>query len=213
MQLLPRTHSLWLLPLAVTLISFASNSTKALANTTYAFSANYDILSTATPITPNVLTATLSGESTDAPYGLNTISGFNYVEIDFATGFFRFNTDPATFGLPGLPVGTIVFGSGVNKLFGTDSATGQIDFTTNTAIASGIFNITGGEGIFARARGTLSFFEVDTLSSDPSIPNRARASVTGFIQTVPEPQTNTTIVAMGMIAGGMLLRNRRFRAI
>ncbi|MBU7586019.1 MAG: hypothetical protein KAF91_24615 [Nostoc sp. TH1S01] len=209
MQLLPRTHSLWLLPIAVTLLNFTSNSTKALANTTYAFSANYDLFSTSTPITQNVSLATLSGESTDAPYGLNTISGLNYVQVDFATGVLRLNTDPTSFGLQGFPPVSIVFGSGVNKLFGTDSAVGQIDFTTNTATTSGIFNIIGGEGLFARARGTLNFFEVDTLSSDPSIPNRARVSVTGFIQTVPEPRTNTTILAMGVIGVGMLLRRHR----
>lgn len=209
MPLLPRLYSLWLLPIAVTLSSFAFNTTKATAKTTYAFSANYNIFSTSTPITQNISVASLSGTSSNAPYGLNTISGLTYAEVDFATGFFRFNTDSTTFGLQGLPVGSIVFGSGINKLFGTDSAIGQIDFTTNTATASGTFTITGGEGIFKRATGTLSFFEFDTLSFDPSIPTIAVASLNGFIQTVPEPKTNKTIIAMGVIGVGVLLRHRR----
>ncbi|BAZ48549.1 hypothetical protein NIES4103_11570 [Nostoc sp. NIES-4103] len=117
-----RSQSLWLFPVAVTLISFACNPTKAIAKTTYAFSANYDILSTSTAITQNLAIASLSGESSDAPYGLNTINGFTYAEVDLATGFFRFDTDPTVFGLQGLPIGSIVFGSGTNKLFGTDSA-------------------------------------------------------------------------------------------
>ncbi|MBD2196742.1 MULTISPECIES: hypothetical protein [Calothrix] len=209
MPLLPRSHSLWLLPIAVTLSSFTFNTTKAIAKTTYPFSANYDIFSTSIPITQNVSAASLSGESTDAPYKLNTINGLTYVEVDFATGFFRFNTDPTIFGLQDLPVGSIVFGSGINKLFGTDIAVGQIDFTTNTAKASGTFTITGGEGIFAGATGTLSFVEFDTLSFDPAIPTKARASVNGFIQTVPEPKTNKAIIAMGAIGVGVLLRHRR----
>jgi hypothetical protein len=92
------------------------------------------------------------------PHELNKINGLTYTQGELATGIFRFNTDPTTLGLQDIPLGSIVFsGSGNNKLFGTDSATGMIDLTTLTATASGTFTITSGEGIFRDATGTLAF--------------------------------------------------------
>lgn len=211
-----RSHTVWLFPLALTLVSFEPSGTQATAQTTYTFRANYDILATSRALTQDVTVTSLFGESTDAPYDLTTINGLTYSQVDFATGFFRFNTDPTTFGLQGVPSGSIVFGSGSNKLFGTDNAVGVINFTTLTATATGTFTITGGEGIFAGATGTLAFSEVDTLSLDPTVPTRARASVNGSfqvfpVQTVPEPRTVTTLVGMGMTGAGVLLPWRRRR--
>lgn len=91
------------------------------------------------------------------------------------------------------------------------------DFTTLTARATGTFTITGGEGIFAGATGTLDFSEVDALSLDPTVPTRAKSSVNGSIQVfpskaVPEPRTVTMLVGMGIIGAGFLLRRHSQRA-
>jgi len=80
------------------------------------------------------------------------------------------------------------------------------------AKSNGTFNITGGEGIFAGATGTLAFSEVDTLSLDPTIPTRARATVNGSFQVVPqkvsEPTNITALIGLGLI-GVSLLGYRR----
>ena len=150
------------------------------------------------------------------PYGLTTINGLLYSQVDFATSSFRFNTDPTTFGLQNEPFGSIVLGSGNNKLFGTDNASGVIDFGTLTATATGTFTITGGSGIFTGASGTLAFSEVDTLSLAPSVPTRARSSLNGSFQVaptqVPEPRTDTTMLLVGVIGAGILLKRHRDRA-
>lgn len=97
-------------------------------------------------------------------------------------------------------------------MFGTDNATGLIDFGTLTARATGTFTITGGEGMFSSATGTLSFSEVDTLSLDPAVPTRASSSVDGSIQVVPEAKSDvTTLVGMGITGAGVMLRQRRHR--
>ena len=55
------------------------------------------------------------------------------------------------------------FGSGDNKLVGSDDLTGIIDFETLIATSTGIFTITDGEGELEGAQGILSFSEVDQL--------------------------------------------------
>ena len=206
-----REHTVWLVPLALTLLSFGLNAPNAMAQTTYTFNANYNISATSKAITPNISATSISGESTDAPYGLTTINGLTYSQADFATGSYHFNTDPTTFGLQDAPHNSIVFGSGSNKLFGTDNATGLIDFGTLTARATGTFNITGGEGIFSGATGILGFSEIDSLSLDPSVPTRASSLVNGSFQVVPEPKSDVTLVGMGIIGASVVLRRRRHR--
>ena len=206
-----RLFTKWLVPVAFTLLGFGLNIKSATAQMINEFSATYDVLAFSRSVTPGITASTLSGTSTDAPYGLTTINGLTYSVVDPITGFFRFNTDPTVFGLQNIPSSEVVFGSGTNKLFGTDSATGVIDFASLTATATGIFTITGGEGIFTGATGTLNFSEVDTLSLDPTIPTRARATVNGRIyvppvQKVPEPTVTTTLLAIGLIASSFELR-------
>lgn len=165
---MPHSHSVWLVPLALTLVGFGLNAPSATAQNTYTINSNYDVLANSRAITSDTSAVSISGESTDAPYGLTTINGLLYSQVDLATGAFRFNSDPTMFGLQDEPFGSIVFGSGSNKLFGTDNASGMIDFGTLTATASGTFTITSGAGIFVGATGTLAFSEVDTISLDPS---------------------------------------------
>jgi len=183
----------------------------AMGQSIYNFTANYDTLNTSKAISSSISEAFITGESNDALYGLNNINGATYTQIGFTTGIFRFNTYPATFGLQGRPLGSVVFsGSGYNKLFGTDSATGIIDFSTLTATSTGAFTITGGEGMFKNAIGTLAFSEVDQLNLKPDVPFTGRAVVSGTIQIVSEPNSSSMAFSFVMFTVvGILFR--RFR--
>jgi hypothetical protein len=195
-----RSHNKWFIPVALSLVGFAPNTATAFTQAPYTFSANYDTLNTSSGISSNISEAFITGESKDAPYGLNKINGLTYTQADLASGIFRFNTDPTILGLQGIPIGSIVFsGNGNNKLFGADNATGIIDVSALTARASGTFTITGGEGIFRGATGTLDFSEVDTLSFRSGVPFTGRASVNGTIQIIPEPKPDIPLLSMGAI--------------
>ncbi|GAB1541632.1 hypothetical protein NUACC21_43040 [Scytonema sp. NUACC21] len=74
----------------------------------------------------------------------------------------------------------------------------------------------GNRSLFKAATGTLAFSEVDTISLDPRVPTRAKATLTGSfqvfpVQTVPEPKTTTTFIGMGVIWGAFLLYQYRRR--
>jgi len=151
-----RSQTVYLIPAVLMLICFKPNAARASALDTYTFSADYNTLNTSRVISSNVSETFITGESSDAPYGLNKINGSTYSQIDLATGIFSFNTDPTTLGLQDIPFGSIVFsGNGSDKLFGTDNATGMIDLSTLTATASGTFTITGGEGMFRDATAAI----------------------------------------------------------
>jgi hypothetical protein len=204
-----RSHPVLLIPAALTLVGFGLSSTPAIAQTTYPFSAEYDLSNTFRPITPDVLEVTISGSTTDAPYGLTQFNGLIYGQIDFTTGRGTFNSDPTVFGLQGLPEGFIgLSGSGNDRVFGTDTATSLIDFTTLAVNASANVTITGGEGRFEGATGQLTLSEIGTFSTDPTVPYRANISVNGSFQTVPEPKTDTTLLSIGAIGAGVLLYRR-----
>lgn len=207
-----RSHSVWLVPVALTLVGFGTSAAPATAQTTYPLSANYDITATADVLTPSLQQISLSGSSADAQYGLTQVSSLAYSQTNFLTGLFSFNTDPTTFGLQGLPSGSIsFFGSGSDRLFGTESGTGLIDFANGifTVTSSGIVNLTGGEGKFRGATGTLTFSQVQPLSLQPGVALTGTASVNGSFQiAVPEPSTSTTLLGMGAIAAGVLLCRR-----
>lgn len=97
-----------------------------------------------------------------------------------------------------------------NKVFGTASATAVLDFENLTGGGSGTVTITGGEGLFTGATGILDFSEQDIINPDPNaISLRGKALVSGSIEAVPEPGTGTgTLVGMGVIGAGFLLRRR-----
>ncbi len=203
--------TVYLVPVTFTLIGFISSIVPALAQTTSPFRAIYEIRATAKDITPNLEEIFVSGESSNAPYNLTEISTLTYSQTDFATGSFSSNTDPATFGLQDLPQGYIVFsGNGSNKLFGTATNTGLIDFTMLTTTGSGTVTITGGEGIFRGATGILASSQVQPLSLEIGVVLKGEVEVNGTIQTVPEPETSTIPVGMSVIVGaGILLRRCR----
>lgn len=77
---------------------------------------------------------------------------------------------------------------------------------------SSTITITGGEGRFSGATGTLNLLENDTFIPDPTAPINARYAISGLIETpqaVPEPKTDATLVGFGAIGAGFLLRRHR----
>ncbi|MFH7031044.1 MAG: hypothetical protein ACHBN1_38295 [Heteroscytonema crispum UTEX LB 1556] len=121
--------------------------------------------------------------------------------------------DATKFGLQGYPIGGEVFsGSGEDKLFGTSTATATFDFINRTLTGSGIITITGGAGRFRGAISTLNFTEIESLDQDPNAPLKGQAFLSGSFQTpqkVPESSTNTTLIGLGVIGVGFLLRRHR----
>ena len=222
------SKNVWLVPV-VTLVGFGPSAAPAIAQTTYTFSANYDLLNNGTSIAPGLSEIFVSGTSTDAPYGLAQINSLIYSQSDFVTGELRTDTDPTALDLQGLPLGYVVLeGTGSDKLFGTETANGAVDLQTLGVTNNGTITLTGGEGIFSEATGTLSFSEVGSLIPDPSVPYyedlsnggtsiasvlRVERSVNGSFEAVPEPGTDTgMLVGMGIIGAGVLLRRRSRRA-
>ncbi|MEO1350292.1 MAG: hypothetical protein AAFW84_16060 [Cyanobacteria bacterium J06635_15] len=186
----------------------------AKAQTIYPFEATYNVSSTSEPITQDVSSTALSGESTDAPFGLSRVSGLTYSQLDLASGTFRFNTNPANFGLDNLPSGSVMlFGDGDNKLFGTNNAIGTIDFTNLTGTAENTFTITGGEGLFENAAGTVILQEAYQISLDPNVPTIASSKASGTIEVpltrqVPEPNDTFALIGIGIVGATFLLRRR-----
>ncbi len=207
-----RSYTSWFFLGVITVLSFGSNTHKAVAQTTYPFNATFNTSSTSVPVTADVSGITFSGEITGSPYGLTQISGFSYSQLDSTTGSLRFNTNPGTFGLQSLPQGEVMlFGSGSNRLIATNNATGVIDFQTLRATTTNIFTITNGEGLFKGATGSLTLDEVFQISSDPAVPTTGRSQVSGTIQVpltqkVPEPNNITPILSMSVLGAAFLWR-------
>jgi len=198
----------------LTSVSFGFDAVKAIAQTTYPFSGSYDTQIDVVPIGDGLSQSIELATSDNAPYGLTQYEGLIYAQSDPTTGGFIFNTDPLVFGLPNLPPGYITFsGAGTdNKLYGSATASAIFDLENLTGEGSGTLNITGGEGLFAGATGTLDFFEVDQLNPDPNILSiTGKAQVTGSIKAVPEPgsEVGTLVGTGGLIGATILLRRRR----
>ena len=198
----------------LTSVSFGFDAVKAIAQTTYPFSGSYNTKIDVVPIGENLSQSIELATSEEAPYGLTQYQGLIYAQTDPATGGLVFNTDPLVFGLPSLPSGYITFsGEGTdNKLYGSATASAIFDLESLTGQGSGTLTITGGEGLFADATGTLDFFEVDQLNPDPSILSiNGKAQITGSITAVPEPGTElgTLVTTGGLIGATVLLRRRR----
>ncbi|MDF5724552.1 MAG: hypothetical protein PUP91_29635 [Rhizonema sp. PD37] len=214
-----RSSIAWIIPVAFTLVGFGSSVKSATAQTTFPFNVEYDTSVTLTPIPgSDVSTANVSGTNLiNAPYGLTNFTSLNYSRTNFQNGVpvsITFAPDAATFGLQGLPIGTDrFFASGEDQLFATSKASAIFDYPNQQLIGSGSETITGGSGRFTGATGTLTFNESEPLT-DPTAPLRGQASLSGSIQVpqrVPEPNNTTTVISIGGIATGVLLR-RRFKS-
>ncbi len=101
-QMIFRTSTIWLVPVALTLISTVSDATKALSQTTLPFDTFYDTQVVLEPVTLNVSKASVSGFNSDAPYGLTNFTSTNYSQFNPQTNTFTFVPDAAQFGLEGL---------------------------------------------------------------------------------------------------------------
>lgn len=213
---------------ALALTGFGLNVQSAVAQNTYTFDTKYDAVSGVSRFISEDITANFaSGESNNAPFGLTKASVLLYNQTDLTSGSFRFSTNPETFGLQGLPLGGItLFGNGNNKLFySVENGTGVIDFTTLTTSASNTVNITGGEGLFKGATGTLTsseVYDVRNLLVDPTSTIRGTVRVSGTInvpstQSVPEPTNTAALIGIGMIGVGFRVRRQlqkaAFRAV
>ncbi|GAB1539770.1 hypothetical protein NUACC21_24370 [Scytonema sp. NUACC21] len=206
---------MWLVPLALTLVGVCSSAVKTAAQTIYPFTGNYRTTVNITPIIGDISQVFEVGVSDDAPYGLELYEGLTYSVLD-ANGNLTFNNDPKAFGIENYPLGYIQFGSGTNKLFGTSDASASVNFETLTATGTGVVYITGGEGLFENATATLLFSEDDIVNPGSTITLNGLALVTGPIQVpqkVTEPTTTTTLVGIGLIGVGFLLRRHSSRCI
>ena len=204
-------YTAWVFGVALTLVGFGSSVTKASAQTTYPFQATYNSeITTKETNIPLVLDTTVIGESPDAPYGLTNLIIRNYSQVDPNTGVATYNSDPATFGLQNVPFGTLTLsGQGNDKLFGTNKGTASLES------GSGTISITGGEGRFRGATGTLDLFQTITSNPDPTgltAPIISPATISGSFlvsQAVPEPKTDAMLVGIGVIGAGLVLRRHR----
>lgn len=206
--------------ITLSLLGLNLTQQRLLAQTTYSFNATYDGSSALlSAITEDVTLRTISGESSDAPFGLTQATGLSYVQTDLITSTYRFSTNPATFGLQGLPLGGVtLFGTSDNKLFyGFEDGTGIVDLATLSTIASNTSNIIGGEGLFQGATGTLfgsEIYQIGNLLVDPSSSSSGVVRVSGTIsvpqsESVSEP--NNTIALLGITAIGLTFLVQRQR--
>ncbi|MDF5713785.1 MAG: hypothetical protein PUP93_07810 [Rhizonema sp. NSF051] len=194
-----RSNTLWHIPASL-LLSSGLGVAPAKAQTTYPFNADYDILATARDLTPNLEQIFLSGSSTNAPYSLTKVDSLSYSQTNFTTGEYSFNTDPKAFGLQDVSSGYVTFsGSDGDKLFGTESGTGLIDFNTLTVKSSATVSITGGEGRFKGATGTLVSSQIQPLSLQVGVDLKGQAKISGSVKTVPEPGTATALLGMSVL--------------
>ncbi|MCL6752605.1 hypothetical protein KBT16_17190 [Nostoc sp. CCCryo 231-06] len=207
--------SLTLSFIPVALLSLGLNVTKANAQITFPFEATYNTQSVFEPIQDTVFKSTVTGESTDAPYGLTNFIRMNYIERNDNTGVESIVRDATEFGIEGLPILIeTFFGSGNNKLFASTSSTAIRNVEDFTASISGTTTIVGGEGNFQGATGTLTLSENVTFNPNAT----TEPSTTGTVilsgsftvpQRVPEAGNTTTLVGIGIIGASLLLRQRR----
>ncbi|GAA6620423.1 hypothetical protein [Scytonema sp. NUACC26] len=210
--MISRSYALGLASVAVTLVSFGLDTTKANAQTKYEFSATYDTVVTIDPsFRPdlNITRATITGESAEAPYGLSKFLSNTYGNFDPTTNISYFNADASAFGLENQPLLGDRYYGGSNELYGTANDQAKFDFVNGTVQGGGTITLTGGEGIFKDAVGTITFTQNDKLTStDLTAPFKGKALLKFSIQTpkaVPEPNATAGLISMGFVGLSFLL--------
>ncbi|MBC6436065.1 hypothetical protein FM036_44365 [Nostoc sp. HG1] len=219
-----RSKSAWLVPVVLSLASFALDGTKAMSTTGYAhsqtnyeFEAVYNLEVSLREIAPNISVVTVVGGGVDAAYGLTQLSSMSYSRLDPNTGISTAGPDAAAFGLEGLPLFIDRFFSNDSddSLIGSSTATATSNLEKLTASAFGILTITGGTGRFSGATGTLTLTDNYTISPDPTVPLIGQALVSGSFQipaSVPEPGNSLSLVGIGAISAAFLLRRHDRKA-
>lgn len=212
-----------LMPIALTLVGFVSN-VKSASAATYDFSATYDTTVTISPFNPefpDIVRAAITGDTTDAPYGLNffTSNTYGQTSTDPVTSITKttFNSDPTAFGLPGQQLTPDRYFGGANELFGKASDSAVIDPGKGTISGGGTITIFDGTGIFQGATGQITFTEADKLGPDPTVPSQGQAVLKFSLETpkqVPEPTATPELIGITMIGGAcFLLRRKRHTTI
>ncbi|BAZ12648.1 hypothetical protein NIES4071_44800 [Calothrix sp. NIES-4071] len=203
---------------ALSLVGFGLG-TEVRAQTTYQFEpTTYDSVITTKLLqqapTEIILDTNVTGQTSNAPYGLTNLQINNYSSVNPATGVVTYNTDPAAFGLQGLGFGSLTLsGSGNDKLFGTNRGTVSLES------GSGTITITGGEGRFVGATGSFNLLQTITSNPDPTgltTPILSPATISGSFQTpqaVPEPKTDAALVSVSFLGAIFLLSQRRRFAV
>ncbi|MEH1917701.1 hypothetical protein [Nostoc sp.] len=212
-----RSKSVWLVPVVLSLASFALDTTKAIAQTNYEFEAVYNLEVSLREIAPNISVGTVVGNSLNAPYGLTQLSSMSYSRLDPNTGISTASPDAVTFGLEGLPplIDRFFSKDSDDSLIGSSTATATSDLENLTASAFGILTITSGTGRFNGAIGTLTLSDNYTISPDPTVPLIGQALVSGSFQiptSVPESGNSLSLVGISAIGAAFLLRRHHHQA-
>ncbi|MDF5732412.1 MAG: hypothetical protein PUP92_31540 [Rhizonema sp. PD38] len=206
----------WIVPVALTLATFGANEKSATAQTPYNFNITYDTTVTIVPTdTPNIVRATITGESKDAPYGLRSFTSDDYglTNTDPVTNITKttFNSDPSVFGLIGQQAFSDRYYGGANELFGKASDSAEINPVAGTIQGGGTITIFNGTGIFQNATGQIAFTEADQLT-DPTVPAKGQALLKFSLQVpqkVPEATPNIALIGMGMVGSTIVWRKHR----
>ncbi|MBR8838428.1 MAG: hypothetical protein DSM106950_31605 [Stigonema ocellatum SAG 48.90 = DSM 106950] len=208
-----RSRIVWFVPVALSVVGLGALPAPATAQATYNFSANFDGFSLTTSIVPpEINEIRFEGDSTDAPFGLTKLSTLLYSQVNRNTGSAILDTDPKVLGVQGNPDGSFVLlGTGSDKLFASVRATGSLDSSTNTERLSGTVNLTGGEGRFSGANGTLALSGGVVLAQEPNGLERTQISVTGSFKSVPDPSNLMALISLGVGGAGVLLSRRIYR--
>jgi hypothetical protein len=209
----PNSLTLSLISGTVGLLSLGLTTTKVNAQT-FPFETIFKTQSITREIAPNITEVTVLGENENAPYGLNNLSSMSYIQLDPDTGISTFVPDATEFGLENLPSlkDVISTDSGDDKLIGTSTGTAITDLENLTVSIDGTINITDGTGRFQGATGSFNLSEDLKISPDPTAPLVGEALVSGSFtvpQQVPEAANTKTILGIGIIGAGLLLRQRR----
>ncbi|BAZ50394.1 hypothetical protein NIES4103_30100 [Nostoc sp. NIES-4103] len=217
------SQSAWLIPLTLTIVSFGLNTQRATAETTktYTFNADYNTLVTIdTSYRPDldIIRATITGESVEpVPYGLNYFTSNTYGKLEPSDNplitKYTFNSDPTVFGLTDEPLLSDRYYGGANELFGRASDRAEINFLEETIKGSGTITIFGGTGLFQNATGTITFTQEDKLNLSGG-PSEGLAKLSFTLQTpqsVPEPTATTTLIGIGVIGAGLILKRCRHK--
>lgn len=210
--------SLSLISGTLALLGLGFSTTKVNAQTNFPFEATYKTESVFEPIQDQVFKSTVTGESTDAPYGLNNYTRMTYIKRNDDAGVQTIVADATELSIEGLPILLdTFFGNGNDKLFATTTATVTQNFEDFTTSISGTTTIVGGEGNFAGATGSLTLSENTIFNpnatTEPS--TTGTAVLTGSFtvpQKVPEAGNTATLFGIGIIGAGLLLHKRHYFA-
>ena len=198
-----------LVPLAFSIIGVGASVTPAFAQTTFDYSAIFDGITDRSVIPPDINELDYAGESNDALLGLNQLNALLYSEVDGVTGEAVLTTDPSLFGVD-RPIGSFVLeGNGSDKLFATVDSTGLVNFETGLESLDGTVNITGGEGRFAGAQGSLSLGGTVVIDLEPNVPEPTQIVLNGSFtvpKSVPEPGSLVTFIALGVTGAGAMFK-------